>query len=42
MQELLAPGVYHLDIAMREDGSALDAIVIDGTGTFRGSDPVLP
>jgi hypothetical protein len=39
MEEFLAPGFYTLDIAMREDGSAIDAIVLDGSGTFAGTDP---
>jgi hypothetical protein len=39
MEEFLVPGFYTLDIAMREDGSAIDAIVLDGSGTFAGTDP---
>ena len=42
MEEALAPGIYHLDISMREDGSALDAVVLDGAGTFNGTDPTTP
>jgi len=38
MVEVLAAGTYHLEIAMREDGSALDAIILDGTGSFDGTD----
>jgi hypothetical protein len=38
MTETLAAGTYTLDVAMREDGSGLDAIVIDGLGSFTGSD----
>jgi hypothetical protein len=38
MTETLAAGTYTLDVAMREDGSGLDAIVLDSLGTFTGSD----
>jgi hypothetical protein len=32
----LTPGQYHLDIAMREDGAAIDQILLDRTGTVAG------
>ena len=38
MIETLAAGVYHLEMAQREQGSAFDEFVIDSTGTFDGSD----
>ncbi len=38
MVEGLCAGTYHLDIGMREDGSGIDAIIVDGTGTFDGTD----
>ncbi|MCH8992699.1 MAG: hypothetical protein IIA44_13260, partial [Acidobacteria bacterium] len=37
MIETLVAGTYTLEIAMREDGSAVDEIIIDGTGGFDGT-----
>lgn len=34
--ETLSPGIYHIDIGMREDGLALDTILLDRTGTAAG------
>ncbi|MFW6108375.1 MAG: PEP-CTERM sorting domain-containing protein [bacterium] len=36
------PGLWHIDLAMREDGTDIDALMLDLTGTFTGGSQLGP
>jgi hypothetical protein len=37
-----APGIYTIEVSMREDGTDIDALLLDSTGTFTGGSQIGP